>query len=126
MISFTNSALDNQGDRVTLIECIRFQGEKRRINIPQEIGVKYREFGLFLLDDPNGVRTRALAHKHNNDANEINIEIIEEWVAGKGKHPVTWKTLTQVLRDIELSTLAEEIEAVQLLPEEGMVTFNVL
>ena len=45
--------------------------------------------------------------------NEINIEIIEEWVAGKGKHPVTWKTLTQVLRDIELSTLAGEIEAIK-------------
>ena len=48
-----------------------------------------------------------------NDANEINIEIIEEWVAGKGKHPVTWKTVTKVLRDIELSTLAEEIEAIK-------------
>ena len=109
---YSNSALDNQGDRVTLIECIRFQGKKRKINIPQEIGVKYRDFGLFLLDDPNGVRTRALTHKLNNDANEINREIIEEWVAGKGKHPVTWKTLTQVLHDIELSTLAEEIEAI--------------
>ena len=104
---------DNQGDRVTLIECIRFQGEKRKINIPQEIGVKYLDFGLFLLDDPNGVRTRALAHKHNNIANEINREVIEEWVAGKGKHAVTWKTLTQVLCDIELSTLAEEIEAIK-------------
>ena len=48
-----------------------------------------------------------------NDSNEINIEIIEEWVTGKGKHPVTWKTLTEVLRDIELSTLAEEIEAIK-------------
>ena len=52
------------------------------------------------------------ALKHMNDANEINIEILEEWVAGKGKHPVTWKTLTEVLHDIELSTLAEEIEAI--------------
>ena len=48
-----------------------------------------------------------------NDANEINIEIIEEWVAGKGKQPVTWKTLTQVLCDIELSVLAGEIEAIK-------------
>ena len=114
-ISFTNSALDNEGDRVTLIECIKFEGEKRIISIPREIGVKYCDFGLFLLDDPNGVRTRALAHKHNNNANEINREIIEEWVSGKGKHPVTWKTLTQILRDIELSTLAEEIEAIKIL-----------
>ena len=99
--------------RPTLIECIRFRGRERRINIPQEIGVQYRDFGLFLLEDHNGARIRALAHKHNNDSNEINIEIIEEWVTGKGRHPVTWKTLTQVLRDIELRTLAEEIEAIK-------------
>ena len=48
-----------------------------------------------------------------NDANKINIEIIEEWVAGKGKHPVTRKTLTEFLHDIELLTLAEEIEAIK-------------
>ena len=48
-----------------------------------------------------------------NDANEINIEIIEEWVAGKGKQPVTWKILIQVLQDIELSTLAEAMEAIK-------------
>ena len=48
-----------------------------------------------------------------NDANKINIEIIEEWVSGRSKHPVTWKTLTQVLRDIELSTLADEFEAIK-------------
>ena len=90
--------------------CIRFRG---RINIPQEIGVKYGDFGLLQLDDHNGTRIRALALKHMNDANEINIEIIERWVAGKGKHPVTWKTLTHVLCDIELSTLAEETEAIK-------------
>ena len=107
------SPIDDQVDRPTLIECIRFRGRKARINIPQEIGVKYREFGLLLLEDHNGARIRHLAHKHRDDSNEINIEIIEEWVAGKGMHPVTWKTLTEVLRDIELSTLAEEIEAIK-------------
>ena len=107
------STLDNQAERPILVECIRFRGRERRINIPQEIGVKYRDFGLLLLEDHNGARICALAHKHNNDANEINIEIIEEWVTGKGKQPVTWKILTEVLRDIELSTLAEEIEAIK-------------
>ena len=48
-----------------------------------------------------------------NDANEISIEVIEQWVAGKDIDPVNWKTLTEVLRDIELSTLAEEIEAIK-------------
>ena len=48
-----------------------------------------------------------------NDAEEINKEVLEQWTTGRGKHPVTWKTLTEVLCDIELSTLAGEIEAVK-------------
>ena len=46
---------------------------------------------------------------------QINAEILREWATGRGKKPVTWKTLTEVLRDIELCTLASEIEAVKLI-----------
>ena len=106
-------AVDEETDRPTLIECIRFRGRERRINLPQEIGVKYREFGLLLLEDHNGARIRALAHKHREDSEHINIEILSEWISGSGRQPVTWKILTEVLRDIELSTLAGEIEAVK-------------
>ena len=103
---------------LTLIECVRFRGREKRINIPQEIGIKYHEFGLFLLDDKTGARIRSIAHKHRDDAEQINMEVLEEWTTGRGKHPVTWKTLTQVLHDIELSTLAQEIEAVKFCEEE--------
>ena len=54
-----------------------------------------------------------MAHKNLNDAERINIEILLEWLTEKGKQPVTWAALVEVLRDIELSTLAGEIEAVK-------------
>ena len=41
------------------------------------------------------------------------MEVLQQWLAGRGKQPVTWKTLTKVLQDIELSTLAGELEAVK-------------
>ena len=41
------------------------------------------------------------------------MEVLQQWITGRGKHPVTWKTLIEVLRDIELSALAGEIEAVK-------------
>ena len=105
--------IDDQVDRPTLIECIRFRGKERRINIPQEIGVKYQDFGLFLLEDENRQRVKAIAQEYMNKAEEINKEILEQWITGRGKHPVTWKTLTEVLRDIDLNTLAREIEVVK-------------
>ena len=55
-----------------------------------------------------------------NDAEEINKEVLEQWIAGKGRQPVNWKTLTEVLQDIELITLAREIEAVKCHEEEAI------
>ena len=55
-----------------------------------------------------------------NDAEEINKEILEQWITGRGTHPVTWKTLIEVLWDIELITLAGEIEAVKCHEEEAI------
>ena len=53
-----------------------------------------------------------MAHKHSNDAERINIEVLKQWLTGRGKQPVTWAILVEVLRDIKLSTLADDIEAI--------------
>ena len=100
-----------------MLECTRFQGRQRTINIPQDIGPNYYYyFGLHLLDDRNGTRVKHIEHKQNRDAERINTEILQEWVVGKGKKPVSWGTLTEVLRHIELRALASEIEEVKLKP----------
>ena len=101
-------------DLPTVLECTKFQGlGKRAINIPQEIGSKYYQFGLLLLDDPNGTRVRNIERDYR-EIEQINTEILREWATGRGKKPVIWETLTEVLRDIELGTLASEIEAIKL------------
>ena len=41
------------------------------------------------------------------------MEVLQQWITGRGKHPVTWTTLTQCLRDTELTVLASEIEAIK-------------
>ena len=97
-----------------MLECARFPGKQQTINIPQEIGSNYYQFGMFLLDDPNGTRVNNIERKHREDPERINTEILREWATGRGKKPVTWETLTEVLRDIELGALASEIEAVKL------------
>ena len=56
--------------------------------------------------------------KHRENAERINTEILREWATGKGKKPVSWKTLTEVLHDIELDDLASKIEEVKLVSVE--------
>ena len=83
------------------------------VNIPEQIGTKFSNFGTFLLDDSTGSKVKIIARKNHYDAEEINMEILERWLTGRGKQPVKWATLVEVLQDIELSTLAGEIEAVK-------------
>ena len=102
------------GTKPTLPELMKFTcTDGRVLNIPVEIGTKYVQFGTFLLDDRNGSRVKIMARKHHYDAEQINIEILQEWLTEKGKKPVNWATLVEVLHDIELSALADEIEAVK-------------
>ena len=53
-----------------------------------------------------------------SDCEQTCLEILREWLAGRGKQPITWKTLIEVLDDIELCTLAREIATVKLLSED--------
>ena len=98
----------------TMPELLKFTcAENKTINITKEIGDEYKYFGIFLLQDLNGQKVKSIKSKHRSDPSQINTEILEEWLAGKGKKPVTWATLVQVLRDTELYSLADVISAVK-------------
>ena len=108
----TNTA--HLSTKPTLPESLTFTyADGTVVNILVEVAIKYVQFGTFLLDDKSGSRVQIMARKHHYDAEQINMEIIQEWLTGRGKQPVTWATLVEVLHDIELSTLASEIEAVK-------------
>ena len=102
-------------DKTPLLqELLKFKcTDGRVVNIPVEIGTKYVSFGVLLLDDKTGSRVNIIAHKHLNDAERINIDILHTWLSEDSKQLVNWKKLVEVLRDIELSALADEIEAVK-------------
>ena len=102
------------GTKPTIPELLRFTcTDGRVINIPVEISTKYVQFGTLLLEDSTGARVKIMAHKHHYDVEQINTAILQEWLTGRGQQPVTWTTLVEVLRDIELIVLAYEIEAVK-------------
>ena len=98
----------------TMPELLKFTcADNKTINITKEIGDEYKCFGIFLLQDLKGQKVKSIKCKHLSDPSQINTEILEEWLAGKGKQPVTWTTLVEVLRDTELYTLADVISTVK-------------
>lgn len=87
-----------------------FETSSGKINIAQEIGNDYYQFGILLLNDDVGAITTTTASEYQRNAKEINQDIMRKWLQGKGKRPVTWSTLIDVLRNIQLSELAKTIE----------------
>ncbi len=106
-------SMADQRPRPPTLHCLlSFQSSAAQspINIPQEIGTHYRQFGILLLQDDRGNLVDTIVHDElNYGAVNINLSILQKWLNGRGKPP-TWSSLIQVLRDIELSVLAYDIE----------------
>ena len=75
----------------TLRALTAFPTRHEKVNVPQEIGVKYQVFGAQLLDDPTGAKVNNMEHKHRGDSLQINTEVLQEWLRGQERRPVTWK-----------------------------------
>ena len=82
------------------MELLSFSDKK--VNIAEQIGVNYFKFGIFLLEDSNGIIVKALEKEHLKNAEEINMAILQRWLEGKGVKPVTWSTLVSALQSIKI------------------------
>ena len=83
------------------------------LNIIQSIATMntYPTLGIFLLEDVDGYFMKALTFEHQYNALEITCAIFQRWTDGKGRKPITWRTLVKVLRLSQMDMQAEAIEA---------------
>ena len=89
---------------------LRDSDDDEGLNIIEQIGTTYRMLGTMLLNDDTGAITEAIKQQFNQNAIDINYEILRRWLQGRGKSPVTWMTLVRVLKQIQLKELARKIE----------------
>ena len=83
------------------------------IDILERIGIDYERFGIRMLDDKVGDKVVEIEDEQRA-SNRIKREIVRRWLKGKGKKPVTWRTLVEVLDSMELAEVTKEIrEALQ-------------
>ena len=94
----------------TLVLLRRFPVKNGHIDIAQEIGANYEKFGILLLEDKKGSIVDSIAKSKQHVPVDITVEILRQWLQGKGKKPVTWQTLVTCLQDTGLYVLAENID----------------
>ena len=80
-----------------------------RLKVPQQIGAHYKVFGTFLLNDETGSRVDAIKRAPLSEPEDIVINILQEWIAGRGK-PRTWQALIETLKECELTVLTDKIQ----------------
>ena len=79
-------------------------------DIAKKIAIDYKLFGTQLLKDSDGSKVRIIEMKHR-DPVDIAVEILEQWLQGRGRMPITWQTLVKCLRDTDLNVLADKMES---------------
>ena len=97
-----------QWPTVTLPQLISFK-TRSGSNVLEQIGTRYRQIGILLLDDTTGTVTQAIIQRNNNDATNVILDIFHLWIQGKGRLPIKWTTFADVLRNVGLSELANEM-----------------
>jgi len=94
------------------LPAIRHFPEKNEFfDIAEEIGTDYELFAILLLEDNNGNKIKIIERNKCGDVVDINVEILRQWLQGKGRRPVTWQTLIQCMRDSWLPVLSKRIES---------------
>ena len=106
--SFPSIPTDQRPPSLPTLTC--FKTSSGSINVAERIGAQYLTFGLQLLEDATGAITKAIEEECHHNAYKINLEILMKWIGGQGRRPLSWATLIKVLKDIQLSELAREIE----------------
>ena len=102
------------GDDATLPLLTSFPGKDGKFSVPQKIGVNYKLFGIGILDDSNGDKVTSIAHQNQQNPQSITLDILTEWVQGRGIPDRTWGGLLNVLSQpgLSLIPLINDIEEV--------------
>ena len=97
-------------------QLIGLQGKDKSINIAEAIGDKWRVVGIALLNDESGAIVEGIGDEFRGKAENINLEILQRWIRGKGIPDRTWLALLGVLK-VHCGMLAESVEKA-LTPQE--------
>ena len=102
--------LQSSGHRLDLPTLRRFPVKNEFIDIAAKIGTNYELFGTFLLQDKDGNKVKTIEMSEGRDPIRITVEILRQWLQGKGKLPVNWQTLIQCLQHSNLNVISESIK----------------
>lgn len=90
------------------------EGHKQSFRLIDRVDVKWREFGALL--EISDSHMDAWEEQYSQKAHKCWQKVMHHWLKGTGgfidQYPDTWKGLYALLRDVNCSDVAEELEEV--------------
>ncbi len=88
-----------------------FKGKGRDLNVIEEIGPMYMDFGVILLNDNGGNYMCGLEKEHRANSVAITTAVLTQWINGRqNAKEHSWMSLIETLKSIGLNRIAGEIE----------------
>lgn len=99
------------GDRVTLTELQLLKTPSgKRVDVIECLASKWKEFGMLLDFDATGNALDIIERDHKiYGCTECCKAMFTLWLQGKGRQPVTWAALFELLKDFEQTQLLDEV-----------------
>jgi hypothetical protein len=108
--SASSSGVD---ERPTFPQLLHLSVGEEKVNIIEQIGTRYYDFGIQILQDDTGAIMDTIVEECRGDVSAINRKILSRWIRGEGKQPVSWAALATELFECGLKELACTIRSVK-------------
>ena len=70
----------------------------------------WKLYGTLLEFDDEGAEVETIDKKHPRDCKACCQAMFQHWLSGNGRKPISWRTLIELLEDLDLNVLADEIQ----------------
>jgi hypothetical protein len=79
------------------------------VNIIRAVAPSWETFSLYLEMERNMID---IWKRNTDEVEDAARKLFGHWLDGKGRKPISWKTLIQALRESDLPIIATEVEAI--------------
>ena len=109
--AITQQSPPSKSDKPNLMLLLNFPTQSgENVKIIQSMASQHHHLIITLLNDNDGTLTESIVAENHYKTDKITLAVLSRWLQGEGREPKTWATLITVLREIELSELAGDIE----------------
>ena len=88
------------------------EGKGKKVEIINKVAPNWKTFGVHLEFDRDGSMLDLIEKRNFRDPIDCCRDMFQYWLKGNGVKPLSWSTVTSILRSVGLAVLAKDLEII--------------